>query len=163
VTALAERNGGRRFVIAFFETRVAGLGAARKLSREQESAGKRGVVGMLALDDLGRPDLSELGDPATGEGPGIGAVLGAIASALVGGVLPPKDHFFDARSDLTTDDIARIGAELEAGHVAVAVLDRRSPAERIVYPLTELGGKTEIHRLSAQALRQAAEALGPAS
>jgi hypothetical protein len=59
-------------------------------------------------------------------------------------------------SELTTDDIARIGAELEAGHVAVAVAEERPVAERLVVRLAELGGRTQVHRLTSRALRQAA-------
>ena len=78
----------------------------------------------------------------------------------LGGVLPDRSNFFDARSDLTTDDVVRFGAELEAGHAAVAVLDRRSPAEQVIVSLAGLGGKAEIHRLTAGGLRLAAASAG---
>ena len=64
------------------------------------------------------------------------------------------------RADLTTDDVVRFGAELEAGHAAVAVLDRRSPAEQVIVSLAGLGGKAEIHRLTAGGLRLAAASAG---
>lgn len=110
---------------------------------------------MLTLDDNGNIEIAKLGTRTADGGTGIGAVLGTIASAISGGVMPRRGHFFDARSDLSTDDIARLGAELEAGHSAVAVLDRRERAKRAVVELVELGGKAEIHRLTSRALRQA--------
>lgn len=86
-----------------------------------------------------------------------GGVLGVIAPATRGGVMPDRRHFFDMRSDVSTDDVARIGSELEAGHAAVARLERRRRAERAVVRLTELGGKTESRR-TGRALRHAASA-----
>jgi len=59
-------------------------------------------------------------------------------------------------SEQTIDDIARIGAEVAAGHAAVAVLEERPAAERLVVRLAELGGRTEVHRLTNRALQQAA-------
>ena len=85
-------------------------------------------------------------------------MLGVIALALAGGVMPERGHLFDARSDLSTDDVARFGAELDAGQAAVAVLGHGADAERAVVELTGLGGKAELHRLTEQALRQAAAA-----
>lgn len=160
---MTERKNGRRLVIAFFEDRLAGFAAARELTGEASSQGRRGEVALLSFDETGRPEVTRLGGGAGDDPPGIGTVLGVIASAVLGGVMPPRRHFFDSRSDLTTDDIARIGAELEAGHTAVAVLERRPRAERVVVRLAGMGGKTEIHRLTRLALRQAAETPGLAS
>jgi hypothetical protein len=56
--------------------------------------------------------------------------------------MPRRSHFFDAGSDLSTDDIARLGAELDAGQAAVAVLDGRPQTDRAIVLLTRLGGKT---------------------
>jgi len=72
--------------------------------------------------------------------------------------MPARDHLFDSRSDLSTDDVARIGAELEAGHAVIAVIGRRRRAERAVVGLTDLGGKTESHRITRRALQYAASA-----
>ncbi len=74
---MGERISGKRFVIAFFETRAA-------------------------------------------------------AVTLLGGVMPPRSHFLDEGSELTTDDISRIGAGSEAGHAAVAILEERALAQRSV-------------------------------
>jgi hypothetical protein len=88
----------------------------------------------------------------------VGVVLGVIALALTGGVMPDRGHFFDSRSDLSTDDVARFGAELDAGQAAVGVLEQSPAAERAVIELTGLGGKAEVHWLTDRALCQAAAA-----
>ena len=155
---MAEGRGGKQLVIAFFEDAAAGEVAARVLAKEASAEEKQGTVGMLALDEEGKVDVAKLGDRISDDGPGIGAVLGRIALALWGGVMPRRGRFFDARSGLSTDDIVRFGADLEAGQAAVAVLHRGSQADRVVVQLTRLGGKTEVHRLTSRALRQAASA-----
>lgn len=151
-------SAGGYLVVALFETRAQALDAMRAVIIEQGDEAREGRIGMFASDDHGRPEV--LGG---GEGPDehacLGAVLGAIASALLGGVMPARAHFFDARSDLSTDDVVRFGVELDAGHAAVAALASRTRADRILVLLAGLGGKTELHRLSGRALREAASSV----
>ena len=154
---MVEANGGRWLVIALFETRVAGIVTARTLAEEARSQGREGHIGVLSLDDAGEPVVANLEDRAADEAPEIGVVLGVIAGALRDGVMPARRDFFDTHSELTTDDIARLGAELEAGQAVVAVLERRKRAEGIVVRLTGLGGRTEIHQVTPRVLRQAAD------
>jgi hypothetical protein len=149
---------GKQLVIAFFANPAAEEVAARVLAKQARDAGRPGTVGALVLDAQGKIEAAKLGDPTSPEGPGVGAVLGVIAMALSDGVMPPRGHFFDARSDLSTDDVARFGAELEAGAAAVAVLDAGPQAERMIVRLAGLGGRTEVHGLTRQALQQAASA-----
>jgi hypothetical protein len=149
------RIDGKRFVIAFFDTRAAGVVVARSLA-EPPPGDDGHPVGVLVHDDAGGPDVMAFGDDGADDPRGIARLLGVIGSALVGGVMPARPHFFDDASELTTDDIARIGAEIEAGHAAVAVLEERRVAERLVVRLAELGGRTEVHRLTERGLRQAA-------
>ena len=155
---MEQQRAGAHLVIAFFASPAAGEVAARALEKQASARGRGGSVGLLALDQRGKVATARLGSRTAGDGPGVGAVLGVIALALAGGVLPERGHFFDARSDLSTDDVARFGAELEAGQAAVAVLGQGPDADRAVVELTRLGGKTEAHLLTEQALRQAAEA-----
>jgi hypothetical protein len=155
---LAHRRGGKHLVIALFDNPVAGEVVARMLANDAGTGGRPETVGMLALEDDGKIAVAKLGARTTAGDTGVGAVLGMIALALSGGVMPKRHHFFDASSDLSTDDIARLGAELEAGEAAVAILDRRPQAERAVVWLTGLGGRTEVHHLTSGALRQAASA-----
>lgn len=151
---MGERTDGKRFVIAFFETRAAGVAVARSLA-EPPLDDDGHPVGVLAHDDAGGPDVMAFGDVGADDPRGIARLLGVIGSALLGGVMPARHHFLDDASELTTDDIARIGAEIEAGHAAVAVLEERRVAERLVVRLADLGGRTEVHRLTERALRQA--------
>jgi hypothetical protein len=72
--------------------------------------------------------------------------------------MPKRASFFDSRSELSTDDVARLAAEIEVGQAAVAVLDQRPQAERAVVELIGLGAKAEAHRLTGRALQQAAAA-----
>jgi hypothetical protein len=145
------RSAGRYLVIAFFDTRAEARGALLAAPIEASSESGEGAFGMLASDDHGRPE-TVCSSGRTVERSHIGAVLGLIASALLGGVMPARTHFFGTLSDLTTDDVVRFGAELEAGHAAVAALAPRTRADRLVVLLTGLGGKTEIHQLSVRAL-----------
>jgi hypothetical protein len=151
------RSAGSYLVIAFFESRAEAGGAMLAAAIEANSASRQGRFGMLASDDRGRPEAVGCGENRDCHAR-LGAVLGQISAALRGGVMPARNHFFDPRSELTTDDVVRFGAELDAGNVAVAALAARPSADRIVVLLAGLGGKTEIHRLSDRALREAASA-----
>ena len=155
---MAQPGAGKQLVVAFFASPAAGEVAARALGRQHSSRGRTGTVGLLMLDTRGKIATAKLGGRTAGDGPGVGVVLGVIALALAGRVMPDRGHFLDARSDLSTDDVARFGAELDAGQAAVAVLEPAPDAERAVIELTGLGGKTEVHWLTDWALRQAAAA-----
>lgn len=159
VRPLVDRSSsGKQLVIAFFTNPAAGEVAARVLAREAREGGRPGTVGALVLDARGKIEAAKLGDLTSPEGPGVGAVLGVIAMAIAGGVMPNRGHFFDAGSDLSTDDVARFGAELDAGAAAVAVLEAGAQAERMIVRLAGLGGRTEVHELTDRALQQAAAA-----
>jgi hypothetical protein len=157
---LTHDRGGRQLVIAFFDNPAAGDIAARVLDKHTRADPAGCTVGVLALDTGGGIAAGRLGPRATFDGAGVGAVLGVIALAVTGRVLPRRGHLFDTGSDLSTDDVARFAAELEAGQAVVAVLDQGPAAERAVIALTGLGGKAEVHWLTGRALREAAAAPG---
>jgi hypothetical protein len=138
---------GKRLVIAFFEKRPSADHALRTLEEHAVKTGRLGTVGALALDGEGRVDESRLGDRITGGEPGVGTVLNAIAQILAGATSAPRSRPFENGPNLTTDDIARYGAQLDAGDTAVAVLDTHREAELAVVQLTELGGMTEMRHL----------------
>lgn len=147
-------SGGKQLVIAFFENPAAAEAAARMMERQALARAHGGTVGVLALDHQGRILTAWLGSQVADDGPGVGAVLGAIAVALTAPAprRDPSGHV----AGLTADDIARFAAELEAGQAVVGVLDRGTAAERAIIDLTGFGGKAEVHSLTDQALHQAA-------
>jgi hypothetical protein len=155
---LIREHSGKQLVVAFFDNPAAGDVAARVLEKQAHADAAEGTVGVLALDSEGRIAAGRLGPRATFDGAGVGAVLGVIALAVTGRVLPRRGHLFDTGSDLSTDDVARFAAELEIGQAVVAVLDCGPAAERAVVALTGLGGKAEVHWLTDRALCQAAAA-----
>jgi uncharacterized membrane protein len=124
-----------RLVLAFYESEEAAEGAAAALRGWARS--NRPVqleaVGVLAKDDQGQVKTDKLG-PARGRtGVGVGAVLGAVAANGLG---------------LGGDDVARIGARLDAGHAAVGALVPPNQAAAIGAELQALGGEPEVHELA---------------
>ena len=153
---MSKSSGAKDFVVAFFDDVDEGEAAARRLALEGILEQAEGTIGLLTLDAQGKVRSSRLGDRVSEHGPEVGSVLGSIALAITGGVLPKRGRFFDSRSNLTTDDIARFGAHLDAGQALVAVLCRHGSATDAIVALTQLGGKTEAHRLTGRALWRAA-------
>src|SRR4029450_2737545 len=76
--------GSKRLIIAFFENPAAAEVAARAMERRLAVTERQvdGVVGLLSLDPTGRPITAKLGRRVGEDGPGVGAVLGVIATAL---------------------------------------------------------------------------------
>lgn len=146
---------GKWLVVAFFEPPAAAEAVGRLLGRRLRRGASEGSVGVLTFDLRGRPVLQPL--PGACRTCGVGAVLGALATALGGRVPPRTGPLFGSGSDLTTDDVARFAAELEAGQVLVAVLDGRREADWAVVALAESGGRAEMHRVTTRALRHAAD------
>src|SRR5215211_9001615 len=106
--------------MAFFESPRAADSAVRALRKQAAEEERRGTVGILSLDHRGRVDTEGLGDRTAEDGPGVGAVLDAIRLTLAGRSSPRRGLTFDIGSVLSPDDIARYGADLEAGETAVA-------------------------------------------
>ena len=119
--------GSKRLIIAFFENPAAAEVAARAMERRLAVTEREvdGVVGLLSLDPTGRVITAKLGRRVGDDGPGVGAVLGFIALAMTATALPASGELLDARSELSTDDVARLGAGLDSGLAAVAVLEPR--------------------------------------
>jgi len=154
--AVMSKGATKQFVLAVFDGGVAADRAIRVLDAARATIGSVGDrIGVLALTPRGQIATDRLGPRMVGREPGVGAALGVIALALEGGVLPEWGPFFDAGSGLLTDDVARIGAELDAGHVVVAVLAENAQAQPVIAHLAQLGGKVESHRITAGALRRA--------
>jgi hypothetical protein len=119
---------------------------------------KLNAIGVLVLDDTGKIKAQKLGKRSVGKGAGIGIILAlltpvGIGAVLVGGVLGAFHH---KGLGMSEEDRARIGKELEGGKAAVGVLASPAEASIIAAKLTELGGTTESHDVTDEALEAAA-------
>ncbi len=154
----------KQLVLVFFDNEgaadqaVIDLKAWDKASKEI----KLGAIGVLVKDAQGKIKSQKLGSRKWG----IGAVLGAIAGvlsggltllggAVVGGLL---GAFFHSGLGMSKDDLARIGKELDNGRAAVGVLANDAEAAKISKKLSELGGKVETHTVSEEAVQEATAA-----
>ena len=122
---------------------------------------KLGAVGVLVVDESGQVKEHKLGARSGGKGAGVGLVLAVIfpptlLAGIVGGGL--IGHFHHKGLGLSAEDRARIVAELSGGKAAVGVLAGPGQDAAISTKLTELGGTTEVHAVSDEALAAVAAA-----
>ncbi len=116
---------------------------------------KLGAIGVLVLDEKGQIKEHKLGPRSGGKGAGIGLVLAVIAPPTLlvgligGGVL---GHFHHKGLGIDQADRDRIIAELAGGKAAVGVMTLPEQAQVISETLADLGGKTEVHEVSDEAL-----------
>jgi hypothetical protein len=88
------------------------------------------AIGVLAKDKNGKVKQHKLGKQVGKKGMRIGVALGVIAAiptgvlSLVGGVLGGGviGEFFHKGLEMTDEDVARVGRQLDDGHAAVGVL-----------------------------------------
>lgn len=153
----SERDPGQ-LVVCFFDDADTGRAAARAAA---EAGARRRNIGLLSRGVGAEIETSQLGRSRGGGSEGVGAMLSLIATAITGRVMPTRHHFLDADSELTTDDIVRLGVEVDAGHAAVLVLEDRDRAERVIVRLTEIGGKAESHRITDSAVQIAGKRVRP--
>jgi hypothetical protein len=85
-------------------------------------------------------------------------VLAGVLTDDVHGSEPGSARFTRAFG-VTQDDLSRLGAELDAGHVVVVVIVPGSLADDVIVDLARLGGRTEIRAGSLAAERKGAVAL----
>jgi uncharacterized membrane protein len=136
--------------------------AAVKALKEWEKTDDRvkmNAIGVLVLDDNGHVKTHKLGSRSVAKGAGIGLILAAVTpvglvAGVVGGGLLGAMH----RKGLGLDegDRERIGRALRDGSAAVGVLAKADEADLIQDKMKELGGRTEIHPVTDEALEQAA-------
>ncbi len=120
-----------------------------------------GAVGVLVVDDNGQIKEHKLGARSGGKGAGIGLVLAVIApptllAGLAGGGL--IGHFHHKGLGLSQDDRDRITADLAGGKAAVGVLVPAADADVFSSKLESLGGATEGHEVTHEALEAVAAA-----
>jgi hypothetical protein len=121
---------------------------------------KLGAIGVLVANDKGDIKEHKLGARSGKKGAGIGLVLAVVApptllAGLVGGGI--LGHFHHKGLGLTDADRERLGAELQGGKAAVGVLVPEGQAAAISTKLGELGGVSEVHVISDEALEAVAQ------
>jgi len=156
----------KQVVISVFEDEGAADAAVESLKSWDKVSKdvKLGAIGVLVLDDKGQVKTQKMGKRSIGKGAGIGVVLAVVAppigaGAVVAGGLLGALH----RKGLGLDegDRERISAQLATGKAAVGVLARSDEADVIASKLKELGGDSEVHEATDEALEQAAAEAPP--
>jgi hypothetical protein len=153
-----------QLVLAFYPSEDAADQAVKSI-KEWDKASKEiklGSIGVLVKDDKGKIKTQKVGARHTTTGAAAG-VLAAVLSGgvtLVGGVVLGSlvGAFIHKGLGLSKEDLARIGGELDGGKAAVAVLAAADEASAVSAKLTELGGTTETHEVTDEALEQAVAA-----
>lgn len=148
----------RQLILAFFSDELAADTAAAALKDSGIVGGD--AIGILVLDSEGKLKQEKVGARSIGKGAAIGGVLVLLGPAALGvGVLggAAAGALHHKSLGLSDADKARLTVELTAGKAAVGVLARYDTAPTISEELSQLGGVTEAHELSDEAL-QAAEA-----
>ena len=150
----------KQLVLAFFKNEAAADEAANNLKHWDKASKevKLGAIAVLVKDDEGKIKTQKLGQRKTGAG----AVLGALAAILTGGVSVLwgavgggiLGAFFHKGLGLSKDDLARINSELDGGKAAVGILAKPDEAAGVSAKLAELGGVPESHEVSDEALEQ---------
>jgi hypothetical protein len=153
----------RQLVLAVFPDELAADSAAVALKDSGIADGD--AIGILALDGDGKLKQDKVGAHSTGKGAAIGGVIAVFSTALLGpavltGVAVGALHHKNL--GLSDADKARLTVELQAGKAAVGVMSHFDTAPAISDRLTQLGGTSERHELSDDAL-QAAEATDTAA
>jgi hypothetical protein len=151
-------------VISIFESEPAADGAVVAL--KEQGVAKHDAIGVLVLDENGSVKTHKVGAHSLYKGAGIGLVLGLLGpvgvglgmgvgmGATTGGALGLLHH---KGLGLDEGDRERISAELAKGKAAVGVLAPWDEAGAIDAALTDLGGVSEVHAVSDEALEEAAQ------
>jgi hypothetical protein len=134
-------------VFALFETTPRAHAAVRTFTSRWAGARKHGVsIGSLVRTVSGGIMCgTEPGAPPEEE---VAQFLELLAGVLEDDVdaSTPGSARFTSAFGVTQDDLSRLGAELDAGHVVVVVVAPGSVADDVIVDLTRLGGRTEVRR-----------------
>jgi hypothetical protein len=149
----------RQLVISVFPDELAADSGAVALKDSGVADGD--AIGILALDADGKLKQDKVGAHSTGKGAAIGGVIAVFSTALLGpavlaGVAVGALHHKNL--GLSDADKARLTVELNAGKAAVGAMAHFDTAPAISDRLTQLGGTTERHELTDDALEAASTA-----
>jgi len=143
-------------VLSTFNDELSADTAAASL--KESGIAKGDAIGVLVLDEQGQLNADKVGKRSWGKGSGIGAVVALVtpvglAAGLIGGGLLGGLHHKNL--GLSEADRERLSGELTGGKAAVGVLAPVPDATLVADRLTELGGTTETHAVSDQAIEEA--------
>jgi uncharacterized membrane protein len=147
----------RQLVLAVFPDEIAADSAALALKESGIADGD--AVGILVLDANGKLKQDKVGAHSTGKGAAIGGVIAVFGTALLGPAVlagAAVGALHHKNLGLSDADKARLDVELNAGKAAVGVMAHFETAPAISDRLTQLGGTTERHELTDEALQAAA-------
>jgi uncharacterized membrane protein len=157
--------GNQQLVIAFFENEEAADEAVNEIKQWDKNREdiKFGTMGVLVKNDKGKIKTHKLGKRKTGTGAVLGALAGVLSGGLtivggvvVGGVL---GAFFHKGLGLSKADLARFNDDLDGGKAAVCVLAEPDEAATAFNKLVDLGGMAESYEVTAETLEQAEAAV----
>ena len=149
--------GNKAMVLAVFMDEHTADSAAKVLNGSGVAGSD--AIGVLALDQNGEVKAEKVGTYSIGEQAGVGVALSLITPVgpgfctLHGG--GPLAAVHDKGLGVDKADRDRVGAALRAGQAAVGVLARVDEADAISARLTALGGTTQSHVVSDDALEEA--------
>jgi len=159
----------QQLILAFFANEAAADQAVTEIKQWDKASKeiKLGSIGVLVKDDKGKIKTQKAGARHTKTGAAAG-VLAAVLSggvSLAGGVLVGSlvGAFIHKGLGMSKEDLARIGGELDGGKAAVAVLAAPDEAAAVSAKLANLGGTTETHEVTEEALEEAVAATETAS
>ena len=149
----------RQLVLAVFPDEIAADSAAVALKASGIADGE--AIGILALDDDGKLKQDKVGSHSTHKGAAIGGAIAVFSTALLGpavltGVAVGALHHKNL--GLSDADKARLTVDLNEGKAAVGVMAHADTASAISDRLNQLGGASENHELSDEALQAAEDA-----
>ena len=161
-------------ILATFENESAADQAITSLKKWDKASDelKLGAIGTIyKKGDKVKTHLSR----KTGKGAKVGAAIGVIAAVLSGGVTlvggvvtggvlgGVAGSFFKKSLHLTTNEVQAIGAELDAGRVAVVVACDEPEVGPTSAELTGSGGSVKTYMVPPDLLEKTAEAIEAAA
>jgi uncharacterized membrane protein len=163
-------NKNEHAVVAIFDNSAAADAAIANLQNWDKANDeiKLGAIGVISKEgDKVKTHTGRKGGSGAKAGAIVGVIAGvlsggltliggALAGALGGGVL---GSFFKKSLALSKEEIAQIGAELDAGRVAVVVACDDDEVEATSAQLAEAGGKVTNYAMPAGTLEATAEAI----
>jgi uncharacterized membrane protein len=169
-------TNNKRLVLALFADEAAARAAAESLTRWDEANQdvRAGAVGIITRDEKGKVKQDLVGGRSTVKGTKIGVILGLILAVptgglgLIGGALGGAlggglvGSLFHHGLEMSAEERARIVAEIEGGRAALGVLTSDVEAPLFASKLQELGGRAQMHEVSATAEQAAAAPEAPA-